>query len=200
MSPSKRCPSCGETKSTTAFGTNRSLGDGLSFYCLECNRERSNARYRRHRRAQGFEVRDHSWIPDGYRWCPSCRQPVAHDDYTRNSRTASGFGSRCKACKSAEDSAAYFYRTYKLTQNAVADLRVAQGDLCAICDEPEPQHLDHDHSTGAIRQLLCQRCNHGLGLFRDDPIVLHAAGYYVSLHNARQAKAADRQTGPATDG
>ena len=186
MATTKECPSCGETKPVSDFGRNRTLGDGLSFYCLTCSRQRSNAWYREHRRRQGHEIRDHSWVPDGFRWCPSCRQAVAHHDYVRNSRTASGFGGRCKACHNAANSAAYFYRQYKLTPRGVAELRAAQDDRCAICGDPGPQHLDHDHSTGEIRQLLCQRCNHGLGLFRDDPGLLHLAAFYVEGHGQRQ--------------
>lgn len=73
----------------------------------------------------------------------------------------------------------------------IGELRAAQGDRCAICGNAEPQHLDHDHKTGVTRQLLCQRCNQGLGLFRDDPKLLHAAAFYVELHTARQAVAAE---------
>jgi len=185
MISKKRRPSCGVVKPVSDFGRNRSLGDGLSFYCLACNRERNRTWYREHRRSLGKEVRDHSWIPDGFRWCPSCEQPVAHEDYTRNRRTASGFGSRCRACDRAANSADYFYRTYKLRKSQLADMRAAQGGRCAICGDPA-QHLDHDHETGATRQLLCQRCNHGLGLFRDDPALLHAAALYIDAHRERQ--------------
>jgi hypothetical protein len=178
----KRCPSCGETKEDTAFGRNRSLKDGLSFYCLECNRRRNTAWYREHRRSLGKEVRDHSWIPDGFRWCPECQQPVAHEDYTRSSTTPSGFGGRCKPCHRAASSDAYFYRTYKITKRELAEFRAAQNDRCAICNAPEPQHLDHDHFDGRIRRLLCQRCNHGLGLFRDDPYLLRMAALYLETH------------------
>jgi hypothetical protein len=186
---SKVCPSCGEAKESEAFGRNRALKDGLSFYCLECNRERNNAWYRRRRRSLGKEVRDHSWVPDGFRWCPECKQAVAHEDYTRSSRTPSGFGSRCKPCHNAASSDAYFFRSYKITKHQLAQLRAAQDDRCAICGDPEPQHLDHDHETGRIRRLLCQRCNHGLGLFRDDPYLLRVAALYVTGH--RQAHAFD---------
>jgi hypothetical protein len=110
---------------------------------------------------------------------------VAHQDYTRNSLTATGFGGRCKACHNAAGSEAYFYRTYKLTKTQVADIRTAQNDRCAICGETDPQHLDHDHETGRIRQLLCQRCNQGLGQFRDDPLLLQLAASYVEAHRSQ---------------
>jgi hypothetical protein len=134
----------------------------------------------------GKRVRDHSWIPEGFRWCPSCEQPVAHEDYTRSRLTASGFGGRCKACHNAAGSEYYFYRTHKLTKKQVAEIRVAQNDRCAICGESGPRHLDHDHDSGVTRQLLCQRCNQGLGLFRDDPDLLHFAAFYVEGHRSQQ--------------
>jgi hypothetical protein len=185
----KRCPECGKTKPAAEFGRNRALKDGLSFYCLACNRERNKAWYRKSRRALGHEVRDHSWVPDGYRWCPSCQEAVAHVDYSRNAKSSSGFGSVCRACANAASSESYFYRTYRLTKQQVAEIRTSQGDRCAICGDPQPQHLDHDHSSGATRALLCQRCNHGLGLFRDDPFVLQRAVFYLQHHNERQALA-----------
>ncbi len=89
------------------------------------------------------------------------------------------------------NSESYFYRRYKLTKRQIADMRMAQDDGGAICGDPEPQHLDHDHASGATRTLLCQRCPHGLGLFRDNPYFLHAAAYYVALHTARQQVAAE---------
>jgi hypothetical protein len=170
-----------------AFGRNKALKDGLSFYCLECNRERNNEWYRESRRRMGKEVRDLSWVPEGFRWCAACQQAVAHEDYTRNSGTSSGFGSRCRACDRAENSASYFYRRYGLTKRQLGELRDAQGNRCAICGEASPQHLDHDHATAGTRALLCQRCNQGLGLLRDDPAVLRAAADYVEEHRRRQA-------------
>jgi hypothetical protein len=81
---------------------------------------------------------------------------------------------------------AYWRRRYGLSRTEVDQLRQAQGNACAICGSPDPEHLDHDHSTGKIRKLLCQRCNQGLGLFRDDPYLLHVAALYVEGHRQQQ--------------
>ncbi|WP_369138249.1 endonuclease VII domain-containing protein [Modestobacter versicolor] len=183
----KVCPDCGEQKEFTAFGRNRSRPDGLSFYCLACNRRRQGAWYKQSRAAQGHDVRDHSWIPEGFRWCPSCRQAVAHEHFSRNARQRSGFGSMCLPCKRRASNSAYWLRSYGLTKAEVDRIRQSQGDRCAICAEPGPEHLDHDHETGAVRSLLCQRCNFGLGLYRDDPTLLRVAARYVEAHRAGQA-------------
>jgi hypothetical protein len=62
----------------------------------------------------------------------------------------------------------------------------AQRGLCAICRAAPAVHVDHDHATDAVRELLCFNCNGGLGQFRDDPAVLRAAADYVERHRERQ--------------
>ncbi|PRY47559.1 recombination endonuclease VII [Geodermatophilus tzadiensis] len=184
----KTCPQCGEAKPVTDFGRNRALRDGLSFYCLSCNRERNRRWYRDSRRRQGREVRDHSWVPEGFRWCPSCHQAVAHEDFARSARTSSGFGSQCKPCKYAADMDRYYARRYGLDRAGIDELRARQSDLCAICGDPRPAHIDHDHERDFVRALLCERCNLALGLFRDDPSLMRAAADYVELHRLRHAR------------
>jgi hypothetical protein len=49
---------------------------------------------------------------------------------------------------------------------------------CSICGS-ESSHLDHCHETGRIRGPLCQKCNHGLGLFDDSPERLLSAAAYL---------------------
>lgn len=60
---------------------------------------------------------------------------------------------------------------------------------CPICNrafstmEVKQIHLDHDHSTGDIRSILCSSCNQGLGNFKDDIEMLEAAIEYLKYWN-----------------
>lgn len=59
----------------------------------------------------------------------------------------------------------------------------AQGGRCAICLEPESDRalaVDHDHSSGRVRGLLCGVCNQALGRFKDDPARFTRAAEYLT--------------------
>lgn len=62
----------------------------------------------------------------------------------------------------------------------------AQGGRCAICgDEPaegKRLNVDHNHATGAVRDLLCQWCNQALGNAKDEPRRLRAMAEYLERH------------------
>lgn len=55
------------------------------------------------------------------------------------------------------------------------------GAECFSCGEIDQEKLavDHDHKTGAIRGILCKRCNLALGLLRDDPSFIRKLAEYI---------------------
>lgn len=70
------------------------------------------------------------------------------------------------------------------------ELYAKQNGTCAICKRPEAicgtLNVDHDHSTGRVRGLLCTMCNKGLGEFRDQISDLEAAVSYLKDNDAIQ--------------
>lgn len=71
-------------------------------------------------------------------------------------------------------------RRIGLTQADVDRMLEEQNDRCAICKkESKRWHIDHCHTTGRIRGVLCPLCNKGLGHFKDDPAALLAAIKYL---------------------
>ena len=62
-----------------------------------------------------------------------------------------------------------------------------QGNACAICavrfSVDSVPYIDHDHSSGWVRGLLCHNCNAAIGLLKDSAICLQAAVEYL-IHAA----------------
>jgi hypothetical protein len=71
---------------------------------------------------------------------------------------------------------------YGLTDSTALELRARPCDLCST--EPpstgRAHSIDHDHTTGAVRGVLCHSCNLALGHFKDDPERLLRAAQYLS--------------------
>ena len=59
-----------------------------------------------------------------------------------------------------------------------------QDNCCYICNTHEDTHIknlfvDHCHSTGKVRGLLCSNCNAGLGMFKDNTKLMENAIKYL---------------------
>ena len=56
-----------------------------------------------------------------------------------------------------------------------------QQGACAICKQKSHEKLcvDHSHSTGEVRGLLCRKCNTGLGCYDDESSRIREAAAYV---------------------
>lgn len=84
-------------------------------------------------------------------------------------------------------------KKFGLTLEQYNEMLEDQKGLCASCDKSEMQinkksglvkmlSVDHDHKTGKIRQLLCNRCNIALGVVNDSVEWLEKLIIYLRLH------------------
>lgn len=126
--------------------------------------------------------------------CPACNMIKPLQSFHRNSQRASMRSSYCKEC--TKTMAATTHRktiarskrieAYNITVEEHELLKQQQENCCKICGVSADQVryktlvIDHNHVTGAVRGLLCPKCNAAIGLLKDDPkIVLLAAKYLL---------------------
>ena len=77
-------------------------------------------------------------------------------------------------------------KRYGITIGEVTQLLSKQSNKCAICGNTfvirKNTHIDHCHTTGKVRGILCEGCNIGLGVFKDDTSLLQKAINYLVVH------------------
>lgn len=100
-----------------------------------------------------------------------------------NERSRAGREARIAADPSYESKAAR-HKRYGLTPAEYANMHAAQQGRCAICRTPvaaqaRTTHVDHDHATGRVRGILCQRCNIGLGFIERAEWLAQVRDYIV---------------------
>ncbi len=77
-----------------------------------------------------------------------------------------------------------YIQNYGITLDDYNILFIEQNGCCKICTKHQNEFkmklsVDHNHSTGEIRGLLCQKCNHGIGLFNEDKTIIKAVLEYL---------------------
>jgi Recombination endonuclease VII len=123
---------------------------------------------------------------DGLRgWCKTCTvtSTAAYD--ANNANKVRVYRAAYKAKNVAATRAEAYMRTYGLSPEQFEDMGCAQDWRCAICSVPfesfrPAPHVDHCHSTGVVRGLLCPRCNSMLGQAQDSTEILGKAISYLT--------------------
>jgi len=72
----------------------------------------------------------------------------------------------------------------KIPKNIYESMINDQNGVCCICKkEVVKMVIDHDHETGDLRGLLCNKCNIGLGFFDDNTESLKNAIKYLKKYS-----------------
>jgi len=147
----KRCKKCGETKPLEDFYREKGCRDGHRPECKACNLAARKVWYAANKDREIERVKARQRENAERRNATQRAYRAANPDRLREGHLRRRFG------MSLDD-----YR---------AMLELQRGG-CAICGRPEPEggslHVDHDHETGAVRGLLCFRCNGALGNLDED--------------------------------
>lgn len=148
----KLCLRCREEKTLNLFPKNRRTKHGVGTYCLVCA-----ADIVRRRRATPEGQQTHR--DSSNRWREANKERHADNNARRN---------------------------YGVEHGTYDQMLTAQEGKCAICRTNEPGTgigrfaIDHCHTSGKVRGLLCSNCNRGLGYFKDDPARIRRAIDYVN--------------------
>ena len=144
---------------------------------------------------------------DSYgRSCTKCGEYKAWAEYSYKRATGRkpGYQPRCKTC-SLEDTRKwresqsperlkdlYLRRTYGISYAEYTQRLEEQDYCCAICSRelntnfgmealsPNTAVVDHCHTHGHVRGILCNECNRGLGYFKDNVNALAQAISYLT--------------------
>ena len=143
--------------------------------------------------------------------CSTCGLEKDLNEYFNSKASKDGKGYRCKSCDTlARKSFRLKHRErhlkaqrernwkhkYSIDRQDFEKMWSDQNGLCAIClvaltnieldNDPKNKSntacVDHCHSTGKVRALLCARCNKGIGLFDDETEKVKSAYEYLVFH------------------
>lgn len=185
------CAACGGVKGPGRRGDR---------FCTECQRLRADSLgmlfHEKHRRAHvrsveakiaaGVRIPRRTYdAPEGQKWCARCQdfRPLTSFPARKDNGKQSSY---CKPCQKSYNRERSIRIKFGISWEEYEALLEAQGQGCAICGR-KPRKLalaiDHDHTTGELRGLLCGSCNHRLlGAAREDPALLRRAADYLDAH------------------
>lgn len=88
---------------------------------------------------------------------------------------------RCITCHTTTYRKWYLKETYDITIEVFEEMIEAQDNKCLGCNKEFDNNIkvDHNHTTGAVRGLLCNGCNIALGHVYDDPKILYGLIEYL---------------------
>jgi hypothetical protein len=139
--------------------------------------------------------------------CPKCNIEKPSSDFHKERANKDGLHYMCKLCNSERSKKRYrenrekinryhkewtkdnkdiirngsYQRLYGISLDDYNEMLEEQNNSCYICedDSQSPLFVDHCHSNGKVRGLLCKKCNSALSFFKEDPRILERAIDYL---------------------
>lgn len=131
-------------------------------------------------------------------WAEYSEKKAKRYRYKENAQVHQLKQPKCKACAVKETQAWYatnkdvakntrLLSAYGMNLNEYKARIIAQDNSCPICNKqfsegafgPDSPVVDHCHTNGHVRGIICNECNRGLGYFRDNKEALMNAAQYL---------------------
>ena len=128
--------------------------------------------------------KDKSTCDGYYRACKPCAKQIPANKKENTSRRAKVYYQQDKQRAKGYN----LTRLYGITLEEYNQMLIMQNNCCAICKQQFDNNtrattpcVDHSHSSGNIRALLCGHCNKAIGLLREDTTIFESAIKYLQL-------------------
>ena len=164
----KTCKKCKVEKPKSEFHPFKKGGEMLYPRCIVCTRAEHREWYRKTRATRIAKSRE-----------AHLKRTAVEGDYRKPYRDSRKHILRAQSLQ----------KLYGVSLEQYDEMFKSQNGGCAICKgqnlDGKPLFVDHDHDTKAIRGLLCNNCNAGVGRFKDSPDNLATAWAYLVRHSKK---------------
>lgn len=145
--------------------------------CLVCGKEKYFKEYPRYKNKKGI----HKLL----NVCKSCRAIQKKEYNNKNIDKIRNYHKKFALQNKDIVKNRELKNKYKITLEQYNNMLIKQKGVCAICKtnlNKKALSVDHCHSTGKVRGLLCHNCNMGLGTFKDNMFILQEALNYLQIN------------------
>jgi hypothetical protein len=114
---------------------------------------------------------------EGKKVCCRCLLPMDLSNfYAKKSKNGSlTTRSTCKKCYNL----VMALKKYNITIDEYEEI---QRDDCYICNSTKNLRIDHNHCTGKVRKMICNRCNVAIGLLGESQELITKISNYIEEH------------------
>ena len=109
------------------------------------------------------------------KYCFGCEKDLGLSEFHKHKGRKLGVTELCKPCRNTK----MVEKRHGLESGGLKRLLEGQDYKCAICENVDNLAVDHCHSSGKIRGMLCNNCNNGIGRFKDNINSLQNAIKYL---------------------
>lgn len=187
----KICTKCEKEKNISEFSKDKRKSDKLSVWCKRCSNENSKNYYLKNRSIMLEKSKEYNKT---YREENKEKIKELNKKYRETHKEEiKKYRKKYEESHKIDTRKSNLKCKFGMTLDDYNKKLKEQKYVCAICGQKETAidsrynkikllAVDHNHETGQIRELLCNKCNHGLGCFKDNIDILNNAIKYLKEH------------------